>query len=132
MTLGSTEEVTFCLVHMWVILDFCQIDLCAALSPGFSHDLGDRFEDVGPGIEEALGAGKAQVQASLRRQSSMGGRSSAPPSGILSQARDEDGGWTLRALPIPWVEMTSQELRGWWEGSNLPSPPLQQTILCIF
>lgn len=83
------------------------------LSPGFSHDLGDQFEDVGPGIEKALGAGKAQVQASLRKQSSMGDRSSAPPSGTLSQALDEGGGWTLWALPIPWVEMTSQKLRGW-------------------
>jgi hypothetical protein len=41
-------------------------------SPRFSHKLGDQFEDIGSEIEEALRAGKAQAQASLRRQSSMG------------------------------------------------------------
>ena len=36
VTLESMEEATFCLIHMWVTLDFCQIDFCADM--GEDHE----------------------------------------------------------------------------------------------
>lgn len=96
------------------------------LVSGFSHNLGDQFEDAGPEIEEALGARKTLAQASLRRWSSMGVKSSAPPSHLSSTqaSLDPESSFLSR------VEMTSQELRGGEKVLN--SPLLQQTILSIF
>lgn len=90
--------------------------------------MGDQFEDIGPELEEALGAGKAQAQATLRRQSSMGVRSSAPPSHTLSQA--PGGGWTLRALPYLLGRMTSQELRDGEKGLT-SCPPANHPVYLL-